>query len=663
MSDRFYLTTPIYYVNDVPHIGHTYTTIVADVLARFHRMLGEEVRYLTGTDEHGQKIERAARQRGMEPIQLADEVVERFRSLWITLGISNDDFIRTTEPRHRKGVEALFRRVLDKGDIYKDKYAGWYCTSCEAFFPENQVVDGLCPDQGHKVEWTEEESYFFRLSRYQEPLLEHYRNNPGFVFPATRCNEVVAFVESGLKDLSISRSSLRWGIPFPTDPKHILYVWFDALSNYVTALEYGGDRKLYDRFWPANIHLVGKDILRFHAVYWPAYLMSAGLPLPERVVAHGWWLRDAAKISKSRGGVVDPLPLIREFGIDPLRYFLMREMVFGQDANYSDEAFIERVNTDLANDLGNLASRSLKMIADYCDGIIPAPDDRFTAAAPLKEAARIAWDRFIEDFRALNFSAGLARVWDFVGELNRFIVRQEPWKAARDPDRRADLDSSLYAAAEGLRIVARLIAPVVPGSAARLWRQLGMTGKVDQNGLGEFAWGVLKPGSRIERDAALFPRIDKAAYLKEARRSREVAMDAPESKGTQPPADTAGATAAPSPAPAPAPATAQIDIKEFGRLELRTARITAAERVEGADKLLKLTVDIGTESRTLVAGIALRYQPEALVGKTIVVVVNLKPAKLRGVLSEGMLLAASDPDGQPYLLTTEEPVAPGWRVR
>jgi methionyl-tRNA synthetase len=654
---RCYLTTPIYYVNDVPHIGHTYTTVVADVLARFHRMLGEEVHFLTGTDEHGQKIERAARQRGLQPIELADQVVERFRTLWTTLGISNDDFIRTTEPRHRRGVEALFRRVLDRGDIYKDKYAGWYCTSCESFFPENQVVDGRCPDQGHRVEWTEEESYFFRLSRYQEPLLDHYRRNPRFVFPETRCNEVMAFVAAGLKDLSISRSSLRWGIPFPTDPGHILYVWFDALSNYVTALDYGGDRRLFDRFWPADLHLVGKDILRFHAVYWPAYLMSAGLPLPGRIVAHGWWLRDAAKISKSQGGVVDPLPLIRDFGVDPLRYFLMREMVFGQDAGFSDEAFIDRVNTDLANDLGNLASRSLKMIADYRGGIVPAPDDRSAAAAPLREAAQGAWERYIEEFRALNFSAGLARVWDFISELNRFIVRQEPWKAAHDPERVADLDTTLYAAAEGLRIVARLLAPVVPGSAARLWGDLGMPGEVDQAGLGKFVWGGLAPGSRIGPGAALFPRIDKAAYLTEARRTREVPMEGSEPTRSRPPADAAGKE------PAPAPATQPIDINEFSRVELRTARITAAERVEGADKLLKLTVDLGTGSRTIVAGIALRYAPESLIGRTIVVVANLKPARLRGVLSEGMLLAASDPQGQPYILSTEEAVEPGWRVR
>jgi methionyl-tRNA synthetase len=369
-------------------------------------------------------------------------------------------------------------------------------------------------------------------------------------------------------------------------------------------------------------------------------------------------LRDAAKISKSRGGVVDPLPLIRDFGIDPLRYFLLRDMVFGQDANYSDEAFIERVNNDLANDLGNLVSRTLKMIDDYCDGIIPAPDERFAGTAPLQQAARTAWGGFVEDFKALSLSTGLARVWDFVGQLNRFIVQQEPWKAARDPQRRRDLDSTLYAAAEGLRIVAQLIVPVVPDSASRLWKSLGMEGDVGTTRVSEFAWGRLKPGSRIERRGSLFPRIDKAAYLTEARRSMEGGMETPNSKGTTPPA----AATDTGTKPAPASATPQIDIKEFGRLELRTARITAAERVEGADKLLKLTVDIGTESRTLVAGIAVRYQPESLIGKTIVVVANLKPAKLRGVLSEGMLLAASDPEGQPYILTTEEPVPPGWRV-
>jgi len=659
----FYLTTPIYYVNDVPHIGHTYTTIVADTIARFRRQRGDDVRFLTGSDEHGQKIERAAQARGIRPIELADQMVERFRSLWQVLGIGHDDFIRTTEPRHRKGVEALFAKIDARGDIYKGAYSGWYCASCEAFFPESQVVDGRCPDQGHKVEWTEEESYFFRLSRYEEPLLRHYRAHPGFVFPETRRNEVVAFVEAGLKDLSISRSSFTWGIPYPSDPKHVVYVWFDALSNYITALGYGADRALYDRFWPADIHLVGKDILRFHAIYWPAFLLAAGEPLPKRIVAHGWWLRDAAKISKSKGGVVDPLPLIRDFGVDPLRYFLLREMVFGQDANYSDEAFVERVNTDLANDLGNLASRALKMIEDYRGGLLPAPDPAFDDAA-LRETARMAWDGFIADFEGLAFNAGLARVWDLVGALNRFIVQHEPWKIARDPAAARRLDSILYDAAEGLRVVAALLAPVMPGSAGRLWASLGAPGNVADARFDAFRWGALAPGARTARGGALFPRIDKAAWLNTAAATRENTMDTPETPAPpRPPAAATGATAATPPA-APAPASSEITIDDFARVELRTAKVLTAERVHGADRLLKLTVDIGTGTRTIVAGIATRYAPEAMVGRTIIVVANLKPAKLRGIVSEGMLLAASDTAGAPFVLTTEDPSVPaGWRVK
>jgi methionyl-tRNA synthetase len=673
MSRPFYVTTPIYYVNDVPHIGHTYTTIVADTIARFRRMRGDDVRFLTGTDEHGQKIERAAGARGIRPIELADQVVERFRSLWKTLGIGYDDFIRTTEPRHRKGVEALFAKISARGDIYKGAYSGWYCTSCESFYPENQVVDGRCPDQGHKVDWTEEESYFFRLSRYQEPLLKLYREQPGFVFPETRRNEVVAFVEAGLKDLSISRSSFTWGIPFPSDSKHVVYVWFDALSNYVTALGYGADRALYDRFWPADMHLVGKDILRFHAVYWPAFLLSAGEPLPKRVVAHGWWLRDAAKISKSKGGVVDPLPLIRDFGVDAVRYFLLREMVFGQDANYSDEAFIERVNTDLANDLGNLASRVLKMIEDYRGGVLPAPDASFDDAA-LRAAARTAWDGSIAEFEGLAFHAGLAAVWELVGTLNRFIVQHEPWKIARDPAAARRLDTILYDAAEGLRVVAVLLAPVMPQSAARLFSSLGAPGDLTAARLGEFRWGLLTAGARTTRGGALFPRIDKAAWLQTAADTREKPMDTtdtpapprPPAAGSPAQAVAGGAPAPSSGAPAPGPASgpAEITIDDFARVELRTAKVLTAEKVQGADKLLKLTVDIGAETRTIVAGIAARYAPEALVGRTIVVVANLKPAKLRGIVSQGMLLAASDASGAPFILTTEDPSVPaGWRVK
>ena len=652
---KFYVTTPIYYVNDAPHIGHAYTTVVADVLARFHRMRGDDVYFLTGTDEHGQKIEDSAGARGMTPIALADEVVLRYHALWKRFGMTHNDFIRTTEERHKKGVYRIYERIAARGDIYKGHYEGWYCKGCEAFFPESQIVGGKCPEQGHPVQRLTEESYFFRLSRYQRPLLELYEKQPDFIFPETRLNEIVSFVSTGLKDLSVSRTSFQWGIPFPTDPEHILYVWFDALSNYITALDFAGEGKLYERYWPADVQLVGKDILRFHAVYWPAFLMSAGLPLPRRIVAHGWWLRDAAKMSKSRGNVIEPNGLLDDFGVDAVRYFLMREMAFGQDASYSDEALIDRNNSDLANDLGNLLSRTLKLIENSSEARIPSPGPRAREHGDLQRPARAAFDAFVDRFGDYDFSGGLAAVWELVSSINRFIVAKEPWKLGAVPAAREELASVLYQSAEALRIVGLLIAPVMPAAAKNLWRQLGSPEDPAGGDLSTFRWGLLPPGRPIARGEGLFPRVDKKAYL-----GRLAAGQ---------PLPTPAATAAPDKenrveaSNPPPPEDALIDIDEFRKIRLKVGKIVAVERVEGAKKLLRIQVDLGTEVRQIVSGIADKYEPGALLGKQIVVVTNLRPATIRGVESRGMLLAAEGPSGTAIIVTFDEPVVTGASVR
>ncbi len=649
MPDRrpFYVTTPIYYVNDEPHIGHTYTTVVADTVARYRRATGHDVRFLTGTDEHGQKIERAARAQGLAPIDLADRVVSRYHALWKRLEISHDDFIRTTEPRHRAGVDALIERMRAAGDVYLGEYEGLYCAGCEAFYPENQVKDGKCPEQGHPVERVAESSYFFRLSKYQRPLLDWYAAHPGFVRPASRFNEVRAFVEAGLRDLSISRTGFSWGLPFPGATGHVVYVWVDALTNYMSALGYGSpEPRLYDRYWPAQVHLVGKDILRFHAVYWPAFLLSAGLPLPECVFAHGWWLRDDAKMSKSLGNVVRPGPLLDAVGPDALRYFLLREMTFGLDGTYSDEQLLDRYNGDLAKGVGNLTSRILALIASGCGGEIPAPSSAPEARElePAAAEAHAAWRAAFDDF---DWSGGLAAVWRLAGEVDRFLVRHAPWSLARDPAQRERHRAVLRGAAEALFQIAAMASPAMPGAAAEIASRLGATLPED---LSSFRWGLLPAGARVEARAPLFPGVDKAAYFQEGR---------PVTEGT--PAPKPEPPAAPAPAPA-ATAADLLSIDDFLKVDLRVARVIAAERIAGADKLLKLRLDLGTEERQIVAGIARAYEPEALVGKRIVVVANLKPAKLRGVESQGMLLAA-DLGGRPIVATFEEDVPPGTRVR
>ncbi|HUC42772.1 MAG TPA: methionine--tRNA ligase [Candidatus Sulfotelmatobacter sp.] len=642
-KEPFYVTTPIYYVNDEPHIGHMYTTIVADTVARYRRATGHDVRFLTGTDEHGQKIERAAGKLGIPPAALADRVVSRYHALWKTLRITHDDFIRTTEPRHAQGVARLLAGMTAAGDIYRGSYEGLYCAGCEAFYPEGQIKDGRC-EQGHPVEAVSEASYFFRLASYQRRLLEHYEAHPDFVRPASRFNEVKAFVASGLKDLSISRTTIRWGIPWPGDPAHTVYVWVDALTNYISALGYGSDDEgLYRRYWPARVHLVGKDIIRFHAVYWPAFLMSAGLPLPECIFAHGWWLKDDAKMSKSLGNVVRPQPLLDAVGPDALRYFLLREMTFGLDGAFSDEQLIDRYNGDLANELGNLTSRVIALCETGFAGGLPPPSDRPEArelSGPAAEA-HAAWRRA---FDAYEFSTGIAAAFKLAAEANRFLQTHAPWALAKNPAETGRHAAVLRGAAEAILQIAAMISPVMPGASAEIADRLGTAIPGD---LSEFRWGLLPASGRVAKRAPLFARVDKSAYFEEKTPVSEQKPDLP----------------APPAAQAPAPSgSEEITIDDFLRVNLRVARVVSAERIEGADKLLKLQLDLGTERRQIVAGIAKAYAPEALVGKSIVVVANLKPAKLRGVESQGMLLAA-DLDGRPIVATFEDDVRPGTRVR
>lgn len=637
MSETFYITTPIYYVNDMPHIGHIYTTVMADAFARYHRLLGEEVYFLTGTDEHGQKIEKAAADQGIEPIQLADRVVARYHDLWKLLNISHDDFIRTSQQRHKRAVAEIIGRITAAGDIYKGEYEGWYDARDEAFVPDSQVKDGVNTENGNPVERLSEESYFFRLSAFQDRLLEWYRGNPDCIKPKSRYNEVVSFVEGGLKDLSISRTSLTWGVPYPDDPDHVVYVWLDALTNYISALGFGGeDDTLYRTFWPAAMHLVGKDILRFHCVYWPAFLMSAGLPLPRQVFGHGWWLQDDAKMSKSVGNVVRPDHLIDRFGADALRYFVAREMSFGQDANFSDEGFLERFNADLANALGNTASRTTAMTTRYLDGRVPAPFD----GGPVPAAAAAAVREFRRRMDSLEPARALEAAWQLLSTINGYLQETQPWNLAKQgDDGRAQLEQVLYAALEGLRIASIMAEPFMPTTAAALRAQLGVSdAAIDLDGA--VAWGGLQEGVTLGDAKPLFPRVDIKAYFKEveAEREKQAAAEAAEADNL-------------------------ISIDEFMNVELRVGIVVTAEQVPKSKKLVAMTVDVGEEApRPLVAGIAEAYTPEELVGRRIVVVTNLQPAKLMGRESRGMLLAASI-DGTPSLLSVADGVPPGTRVR
>jgi methionyl-tRNA synthetase len=656
--NSFYITTPIYYINAQPHIGHAYTTMVADAIARSRRLLGDDVFFLTGTDEHGQKVERAAQKAGVPAPMFADQVAGTFRQMCRDLNISNDDFIRTTEPRHHRASQELWKRVAANGDIYKGDYEGWYCTVDEIFVPESQLVDGRCPTCGNKVERLKEESYYFRLSQYQQPLLDFYAANPDFLQPAFRLNEIKTFIEAGLQDLSISRTSFSWGIPVPDDPKHVMYVWFDALTNYLTALGFGSEEGGADltsarvrKYWPHVTHLVGKEIIRQHALYWPAFLMSARITPPKRIIAHGWWLMGGAKMSKSIGNVARYQDYAATFGVDALRYFVMREMTLGQDANFSDEAILTRYNADLANDLGNVVSRTATMIARYCDGVVPAggPADELdhVLEADIEktiEAARTG-------FANVELSIALQATWDvLVRSVNQYIVKREPWKLAKSPDNHALLATTLYRSTDAIRVIAALIDPVMPEAADRIRRMLGLK----QEQWTELRANTLPAGTRLGAIEPLFPRIEKT--VEELR-----AMDERPIGGAGEPA-VPGATQAVGAGATPAEDN-RISIDDFMKVELRVAKVLAAEPVPKSKKLMKLTVDVGTEQRTIVAGIAEAYQAEQLVGRTIAIVFNLKPAKLMGIESNGMVLAASVGDGRPMLVGFDQEVPAGTRIR
>jgi methionyl-tRNA synthetase len=676
MAEKFYITTPIYYVNARPHIGHTYTTLACDAIARRKRMLGLDTYFLTGTDEHGQKIQRAAQAAGKTPQQFTDEVSNEFRALWDRMGITYNDYIRTTSDRHKRGFQELWRRIRDNGYIYKGSYTGQYCVFDEMYV---EVGPGEpCPECGRPTETIKEENYFFKLSAFAEPLLDLYTKHPDFIRPETRRNEVIAFVRSGLRDLSVSRSTFSWGIPVPDDPKHVVYVWFDALANYITALGYGSsDTSKFEKYWPADIHMVGKEIVRFHSVYWPAFLMAAKLPLPKGIVAHGWLLFEESKMSKSRGNIVRSETILDVLGADALRYFLLREVVFGNDGSFSFDALVQRYNSDLANGLGNLASRTLAMITRYFKGEVPYPSHK---AAHTKEEDLVAAlakhtiSEFHELFEQYQFSRALEMAWALVAAVDKYIVENEPWALAekQDESSRARLATVLYTSAEALRIVTALSHPVMPDATAKIWTQLGL-GDIKKVSLADLHWGELPLGTKLGKVEPVFPRADKSAIermqkMEEQQRPALTETPATEAQPASSAAAPAGASQGSAPLNKPAaPATVapdgNITIDDFAKVELRVAQVKVAEKVKGADKLLRLEVDLGNETRQILAGIAEAYAPETLIGRKIVIVANLAPRKMRGLESNGMLLAASLEGGKPVLAGFLEDVPLGARLK
>jgi methionyl-tRNA synthetase len=654
---KFYLTTPIYYTNGLPHIGHTYTTVVADTIRRYKRMRGYEVVMTTGTDEHGVNVERAAQKAGIPESEFVAKMAEAWKSLWDELGLTADEFMRTTDLRHVRTVQWLFRLCRENGYVYKGQYTGQYCIYDNAFVNDAKPGDN-CPDCGRPLETLTEENYFFKLSAFEKPLLDFYKKNPDFIQPETRRNEIISFVEGGLKDLSITRTTLRWGIPVPGEEPHVFYVWFDALTAYLSAV--GGPEYEKRGMWPADLHLVGKDIIRFHTVFWPAFLMAAMLPLPKQVWAHGWFLMDASKMSKSKGNVVLPRPIANMLGMDALRYFVLREVVFGQDGNFSYDALVTRYNSDLANGLGNLASRTAALIEKNFGGKIPKPGALKPQEDALAKEAQNAIGEVLENYEKLSFARALETIWSLIASADKYLTSEQPWALGNSEAEQERKGTVLWTTSELLRVVTVLAHPVLPASTAKIWTLLGLPDSVGGVHLDGLRWGELPVGARFGKAQTLFPRVEKAEAIE-----RIEAMANEEANPTVKPA-AAPATASAGAAAAPQAASdTKIGIEDFAKVEMRVGQIKTAERIVGADKLLKLTVDIGTEIRQICAGIAQYYEPEKLIGRKVAVVVNLAPRKLRGVESNGMIVAASvGPEGRPVLAGfPDEDVEVGARLK
>lgn len=639
MKQKYYITTPIYYPSGNWHLGHCYTTVICDAIARFRRMDGYDVFFLTGTDEHGVKIEKRAAENNTTPQAFVDKLVGDIKRLWEKLNISYDKFIRTTDDYHVKAVQKIFKRLYDQGDIYKAEYEGMYCTPCESFWTESQLVDGKCPDCGRPVEKAKEESYFFRLSKYQDRLIELYKNNPSFISPKSRMNEMINnFIKPGLQDLCVSRTSFKWGIPVTFDDKHVIYVWIDALTNYITALGYGGDDdSLFKKYWPADLHMVGKEIVRFHTIIWPALLMALGLELPKEVYGHGWLLIGGDKMSKSKGNVVDPFILSDRYGVDAVRYFLLREVPFGSDGVYTNEALITRTNADLANDLGNLVSRTTAMITQYFGGKVPAPTKAEEIDGELISMSVAALGKVRENVENLLIPESLSEIFRLIQRANKYIDETMPWALAKDPDKRERLATVLYNLAEVIRVSAVLISPFMPDTAQKIYDHLCL-GELPSDFESVKTFGGLPVGGDVVKGEALFPRRDVKKELAELEKLAESADKKEEKKDGE-----------------------YITIDDFSKVKLAAAKVLTCEKVEGSDKLLKMTLDAGGETRVVVSGIARHYSPEYMVGKTVVIVKNLKPAKLKGITSEGMILCASDGKDVVFV-SPEKEVAPGSEV-